>query len=208
MPRRAAVVALAVLLSGIAGAAAARGEGSLSIGLADPPADAGDPRAAHYIVDRIEAGDQIVRRVRVGNESPDDLVVSVYDGAASAPNGEFRWSDGRGENDLTRWTAVQPAELTLAARSASEATVTIRVPEDAPLGEHYGVVWAELPRSNSGVVNRVGVRIYLTVTEPSDSKPSLMLVLVALVLVAAVSVIALGARRRGTGRGGSTAASP
>ena len=207
MPRRAALVALAFLLSGIAGAGAARAEGSISIGLADPPADAQDPRAALYVVDRVEPGDQVVRRIRVGNESPDDLVISVYDGAASARHGRFRWSDGRDENALTRWTAVLPAQLSLAARSAAEATVTIRVPKDARIGEHYGVVWAELPRSDGGVVNRVGVRIYLTVTEPSDSEPSLMLVVFALVLVGAVSAIAVAARRRGTGPGGSTAAS-
>jgi hypothetical protein len=132
----------------------------------------------------------------------------VYDGAATERHGRFRWSDDRNESDLTRWTEVVPGQLSLGAHTSAEATVTIRVPEHAPLGEHYGVVWAELPRSNSGVVNRVGVRIYLTVTDPSDAKPSLLIVLVALVLAAAVSVIALGARRRGTGRGDSTAASP
>lgn len=135
-------------------------------------------------------------------------MVSVYDGAASAPRGRFRWSDGHGENELTGWTAVKPAQLILAPRSAAEATVTIRVPKDAPLGERYGVVWAELPRSDSGVVNRVGVRIYLTVVEPSDSNPSPVIVLVALVLLAAVSSISVAARRRGIGRGGSTEASP
>jgi hypothetical protein len=48
------------------------------------------------------------------------------------------------------------------------ATVTIDVPEDAPPGEQYGVVWAEVrsePVADGGVlqVSRVGIRIYLSV---------------------------------------------
>ncbi len=44
--------------------------------------------------------------------------------------------------------------------------MTIKVPADAPPGEQYGVVWAEIrsdPKGSEGVVqvNRVGIRIYL-----------------------------------------------
>ena len=47
------------------------------------------------------------------------------------------------------------------------------MPPDAPAGEEYGVVWAQ-PESTPtttgvSVVNRVGVRIYLTVTPDSSS---------------------------------------
>jgi hypothetical protein len=46
--------------------------------------------------------------------------------------------------------------------------VTIRVPRDAAPGERYGVVWAETragPDSGDGItqVNRVGIRLYLSV---------------------------------------------
>ena len=53
------------------------------------------------------------------------------------------------------------------------ATVTIAVPADASPGERYGVVWAELPAAvppGGGIaaVNRVGVRIYLSVGEGGE----------------------------------------
>jgi hypothetical protein len=206
LPRRTAFAAFAVLLWGIGGSVA-HAEGSLSIGLADPPSNPDDPRAVHYIVERVEPGDRLTRKVQVVNESSDDLDISLYDAAASAPGGRFVWSDGRGENELTRWTSVQPTVLRLEAFTGADPTVTIEVPEDASLGERYGVIWAELPRSDQGVVNRVGLRIYLTVVEPSDSNASVVLVVLALLLVAAVSVLAVAGRRRGTGRAGSTGAS-
>jgi hypothetical protein len=48
------------------------------------------------------------------------------------------------------------------------ATVTIHVPDDAPPGEQYGVVWAETRSSSKddgGViqVSRVGIRLYVSV---------------------------------------------
>ena len=46
--------------------------------------------------------------------------------------------------------------------------MTIRVPRDASPGERYGVVWAETraaPAAGDGItqVNRVGIRLYLSV---------------------------------------------
>ena len=59
------------------------------------------------------------------------------------------------------------------AGAKSLATVTIAVPGDASPGERYGVVWAELPAAippGGGIaaVNRVGVRIYLSVGQGNE----------------------------------------
>ena len=197
--RKSGAFVLAALL--VAGASnVARATGSLTIGLADGKSS--------YIVDYVEQGDDVVRHVRVGNTTDAALTVDVYASAADDRHGKFRWDEGHATNQLTSWTTVDPDQTTVPSQRAADVTVTIRVPKDASLGKRYGVVWAELPRSDSGVVNRVGVRIYLTVTEPSDSSPTLVIVLVALVLVAAVSAISVAARRRGSARGGSTEASP
>lgn len=55
----------------------------------------------------------------------------------------------------------------------------IRVPRDAPEGEQYGAVWAEMRSTDSDrgakssvtEVNRVGIRIYLSVG-PGNGKPA------------------------------------
>ena len=195
--RKSALLALALLLAGIS---SARAEGSLTIGNVDP--------STKYIVERVEPGDAVERHVRVGNTTPDALPVSVYASAATNRRGQFRWADGEATNVLTRWTTVSPAHTTVPSQRAVDVTVTIRVPDDTPLGRHYAVVWAELPRSDTGVVNRVGMRIYLTVVEPADSKTGLVLLVVALAAVLVVSGLAVATRRRGTGRADSTAASP
>ncbi|MDP1794406.1 MAG: hypothetical protein Q8K63_09755, partial [Acidimicrobiales bacterium] len=75
---------------------------------------------------------------------------------------------GRARNELTTWTKVDPAETALAAGENRPVTVTIVVPEDASEGERYAVVWAAVSAAaptggGIGAVNRVGIRIYLSV---------------------------------------------
>jgi hypothetical protein len=179
----------------------ARAEGSLTIGVADGKST--------YLVEHLHPGDTVERHLRVGNTTSDALTADVYAGAATNRRGQFQWGDGHAQNAVTAWTSVRPSPVDIPTQRAVDITVKIRVPDDERPGKHYAVVWAELPRSDSGVVNRVGMRIYLTVTEPSDSHTALIVTIVALVLLAlAVTAIALAVRRRGSGRGGSTAASP
>jgi hypothetical protein len=161
-----------------------------------------------YIVEHMHPGDSVERHVRVGNSTPDALTAEVYAGAASNRRDDFRWGDGHARNALTKWTTVRPARAHVPSQRAVDITVTIHVPDDIPPGEHFAVVWAELPRSDTGVVNRVGTRIYLTVTEPSDSKTGFIIAIAVLALLAmAVSAIALATRRRGSEPEDSTTAS-
>jgi hypothetical protein len=178
----------------------ARAEGSLTIGLADGHST--------YVVERVEPGHSVERHLRVGNTTADTLTADVYAGAAGSVRGTFRWGDGHAENALTRWTTVQPARTQVPSQRAVDVVVTIHVPDGTSPGKRYAVLWAELPRSDAGVVNRVGVRVYLTVTEPSESSAALVAVAVVLLLGLAVSAIAVARRRRGSGRADSTAASP
>jgi hypothetical protein len=54
-----------------------------------------------------------------------------------------------------------------------DVQVVLQVPSDAKAGERYGAVWAELPPAVGGTgvtqVNRVGIRIYLSVS--GDAEP-------------------------------------
>ncbi|HZP15587.1 MAG TPA: hypothetical protein VFA96_07180 [Nocardioides sp.] len=126
-----------------------------------------DPRARSYIVDHVPPATTIRRQVEVRNDTGQPRTIALYAAAADVGGGEFRFGDDRAANELTSWTTVSPPSLQLDAGAKGEATVTIAVPAGATSGERYAVVWAQVAdaSSRSGIlaVNRVGVRIYLSV---------------------------------------------
>ncbi|HEX3394796.1 MAG TPA: LPXTG cell wall anchor domain-containing protein [Acidimicrobiales bacterium] len=133
-----------------------------------PTSRSDDPRARQYIIDHVAPGTTISRRVEVTNDTPDTQEVQLYPAAGSIADGNFQFAEGRTANDLTTWTTVDPPTVSPPGGGTSLATVTIAVPSNASPGERYGVVWAELPAAvpaggGVGAVNRVGVRIYLSV---------------------------------------------
>ena len=142
---------------------------TVGIRIVDVPTNrSDDPRARPYIVDHVAPGTTISRRVEVSNNTAETQVVQLYAAAAAIGDGGFQFGEGRAANDLTTWTTVDPATVKPPAGGKSLATVEIVVPADASPGERYGVVWAELPAAappGGGIaaVNRVGVRIYLSV---------------------------------------------
>ncbi|MDQ5841602.1 MAG: peptidase, partial [Chloroflexota bacterium] len=92
----------------------------------------------------------------------------LYAAAATIAKGSFQVAAGRTSNDVSAWTSVTPSASDVPAAGRVTANVTIAVPRDAAPGERYGVVWAEVrsaPGSGGGViqVNRVGIRLYLSV---------------------------------------------
>lgn len=152
--------------------------GVIGVRLLDAPTSrADDPRALIYIVDHLNPGAVIHRRIQISNTTPDTASVSVYEAAAGIKDGVFSGAPDRTANDLTSWTSTDRATMTLAPNDAQPVTVTITVPQDAADGERYGIVWAEvrsLPTSSGAVtvVNRVGIRIYLSVgagAEPASA---------------------------------------
>jgi hypothetical protein len=178
--RRSILIALALATGSflpVAGAAAAVARaplaapdpGGIGIRLLDAPTSAGkDPRARIYIVDHLKPGTVISRRVEVTNTTDSVRSVAVYPGTASIHGGTFSYADGRTPSELTQWTKISPATVSLAPGAHAPVTVTISVPPDASPGERYGVVWAE----NAGaapagggltLVTRAGVRLYLSV---------------------------------------------
>ncbi|HUQ62130.1 MAG TPA: hypothetical protein VM121_00060 [Acidimicrobiales bacterium] len=148
---------------------------SVGIRIVDAPENrSDDPRARQYIVDHIPPGTTIERRVEITNGTAEVQEVQLYPAAGSIKDGNFQFADGRTANDLTTWTTVNPTSVSPPAGGAVLATVTVAVPADASPGERYGVLWAELPAAapaaGGGVtaVNRVGVRIYLSVGEGGE----------------------------------------
>lgn len=167
-----ALTALCVATGSLATSGQARATqtpGTVGIRIIDAPQNrADDPRARLYIVDHLAPGTTINRRVEVGNDTTESRRVELYAASASIDDGEFRFGEGREANELTAWTRVVPDSLTLEPGEKGVATVTIAVPGDASEGERYGVVWAEMRAAATaeeglGAVNRVGVRMYLSV---------------------------------------------
>jgi hypothetical protein len=157
-----------------AGAQAAGGEGDvgLVIRLAQVPADReDDPRANQYVVDHVEPGGTVQRKIEVRNATSAPMTAKLYAGGAAVKDGAFVPDDsGQGSGaELAAWTSVTPPSVSLEPGQMLSATVKIAVPASAQGGERYGAVWAELPASPApggggiSTVNRVGIRIYLSV---------------------------------------------
>jgi hypothetical protein len=152
-------------------------QGSIGIRLAEAPSDrASDPRAKIYIVDHVAPGTAIKRQIEVSNDSKITRRIQLYAAGADVASGQFTFRVGREANELSQWMKVMPAQLDLAAGTKGTAEVSIKVPAKASAGERYAVVWAETSTpagvGQVSVVNRVGVRTYLSVGaggEPASS---------------------------------------
>ena len=152
---------------------------SFGIRLVDiPVAEAADPRALRYVIDHLPPGAVIRRRVLVQNFSRSVAHVAIYPDGAKITHGSFIGDDGQARSELTTWTTTSHHVLTLAPHASAMDAVTIRVPRDASPGERYGVIWAQettQARASRRVavteVNRVGVRIYLSVG-PGGAPPT------------------------------------
>ncbi|MDT4891477.1 MAG: hypothetical protein QOE97_512 [Pseudonocardiales bacterium] len=179
MPRR-LLVGVSVLVAGITvpalcAGAATPGPGGRGVGvrlLATPTAGAANPLLPRYIVEIAAPGTSIRRRVEIDNSTRRAAKVAIYAGAASIRRGLFGFSSGRRRNDLARWTSVSRPLVHLSPSGKTVVTVTIRVPRSASSGERYAVVWAELAAVTTGgvrLVNRVGIRLYVTVGAGGDA---------------------------------------
>ena len=144
-------------------------EGGVGIRLLEAPtAREKDPRALRSIVDHVKPGASFTRKFEVSNTTTNRRTVQIYAAAADVQGGTFVHADGRTQNELSSWISLTMSSADLAPGQKAEPVLTITVPADAVEGERYAVVWAELPpRTPPGggvaVVNRVGLRVYLSV---------------------------------------------
>jgi hypothetical protein len=169
-------LALAVAVMSVAPAAASTG--GIGLRLLNVPAGARlDPRARIYIVDHLAPGTVIHRRIEISNTTTSSAHVVMYPGAATIAKGAFLVAAGHTRNDLSTWSSIRPGASDVSANTRATAVVTIAVPHDAAPGERYGVVWAEVrssPPAGGGItqINRVGIRIYLSVGAGAAPAPN------------------------------------
>jgi hypothetical protein len=170
-----AVVAAAVTPAAVAAAAVTEPRTgpaqTFGIRLVDVPvSEAGNPRALQYIIDYLPTGTTIHRRILVMNHETRTAHFTVYSDAAQISNDKFTGAAGATRSELTGWISVQHPAVTLAPGGSEMDMITIKVPQGATRGEHYGLIWVQqtaLVRRTNGVgvneVARVGIRIYLAV---------------------------------------------
>ena len=167
-------VAAAALTPALAGSAQAVSKPPtpvFGIRLVDVPVDAADnPRAYRYIIDHLNPGTTIHRRVQIANLTPSAARITVYPDAAIIRDGSFVGDAGQTRSYLTTWITLSRHSVSLAPHARAMVTVTIQVPRTASPGNLYGVIWAQetnLGKTSKGVniiqTNRVGIRIYLNV---------------------------------------------
>lgn len=170
---------LALLDAGAAPASARTDPGDAAIGirLVDvPEATLDDPRARNYIVDNVAPGSTIQRRVEVTNEGGTAQSVTMYAASAQIVDGVFTGDAEGSANDLSSWTALSSQTLELEGGESSTVTATIAVPADAPEGEQYAAVWAQVTTpapdgSMLALASRAGVRLYVSVG-PGNGPPA------------------------------------
>lgn len=156
---------------------AATDERGIGIRLLDVPVATQDnPRAQSYIIDNLPPGTTIERRVQIQNNTSSNHSVQVYAAAAKIEGNAFRGEDGAAQNELTTWIALDRPQLDMTPGESANVLVTIAVPQDAPEGEQYAAIWAEVRSestegSNIVSANRAGVRVYLSVG-PGNGPPA------------------------------------
>jgi hypothetical protein len=131
-----------------------------------------------YVVNRVAPGSRIDRRVEITNNTGTPVAIAVYPAAAAFRRGRFAFASGHTRNELSRWTSVGRSIVRLAPGGRTVDTVTIAAPKHTAPGERYGVIWAELSAAaptGGGItlVNRVGVRMYVSIGRGGASTPRL-----------------------------------
>lgn len=144
-------------------------EAAISIRMVDIPASrAQDPRAQVYIVDHLNPGTTIHRRVEVHNTSAETQKIEFYSGAASVEDNAFTVPEGRTGNELSGWIRLKTARMDLEPGERRPVAVEIAVPRKASKGERYAAIWAQVTSTkertgNVTQIHRVGIRIYLDI---------------------------------------------
>ena len=111
-------------------------------------------------------------KVDVVNQSDQSVEVKIYPvDAVTTKDGAFApQSEDREKIDVGAWINMPVSELSLKPNETKAVNFTIKVPENAEVGDHMGAIIVqgkEVAEARKGtamrVVSRVGARIYLTV---------------------------------------------
>lgn len=135
---------------------------------------ADDPRAQSRIIDEVQPGATIERRVRFTNGEPDrTLDLRIAPLPATVEDGAFLIDTDGADGELAGWVSLDEREVTLGPCELIDVRAVIEVPPDAEAGERYAAVTATHAPDAEGpgvhVASRIGVRIYLQVAGPEPA---------------------------------------
>jgi hypothetical protein len=123
----------------------------------------------------VRPGEELTDRLEAVNltDAPLELDIAAVDATVS-PDGSF--APGTRREAAGAWLEASPTRVRVPARRTTPVDVRIRVPADAAAGDHLAAFVAQKagPAPSGGgvhVVQRVGVRVYLTVVRP-DGGPT------------------------------------
>jgi hypothetical protein len=153
------------------------GRGGIGIRLIGEPGGQADALGRLYVVARVAPGKSVRRRVEISNSTKAVADITVYPAAAGVVRGTFAFgATNNGQDELSQWTSVSRHVMRLAPGNRASDTLTVSVPGDASPGERYAVLWAQVasPAAESSVriVNRVGVRMYVSTGLGGAAPPS------------------------------------
>lgn len=133
--------------------------------------DEKNPLTKSWFIYTLEPGEIKEAKVNVVNHSDQPVEVKIYPvDAVTTKDGAFApQSEDRERVDVGAWVTMSVSELSLEPNKTKAVDFTIKVPENAEVGDHMGAIIVqakEAPEAEEGttmrVVTRVGARIYLT----------------------------------------------
>ncbi len=130
-----------------------------------------------WIITEAVRGETVNESVTLENLSGKTQYISVFFREAIPRNENFIISEDTDFSDIGNWTTLTESSYTLTAGEKKKIPFEIIVPSDAAEGEYHGAVFAaiESPENdNLKVVTRIGVRVYLNVTEGSYGLASVL----------------------------------
>jgi len=125
-----------------------------------------------WFIYALEPGEVKNAKVDVINQSDQPVEVKIYPvDAVTTKDGAFApQPEDAKKTGVGAWTSLPVSELSLGPNETKTVDFTIKVPENAEVGDHMGAIIVqgkEVPAAAEGttmrVVTRVGARIYLTV---------------------------------------------
>lgn len=132
------------------------------------------------IAESAAPGAVVTRMLVAYNDSASSVDLDVYAASADeSPDDGFTIRPDREQNELSSWTTLTPAHLSLAPGQTAPVTLTVAVPSDATASERHAVLWSQTagqPDSTGSVTaTRVGMRLRVAVGGGNGPTPQFSL---------------------------------